>query len=279
MFFLLSLPLFAMPSNDFELLTEQIEEASFNSDKLSIVDLASQHNTFTCDQVAEIIGHLSFDSDQLEALNILAPRIEDPSRTFIILKVFTFQSSRAQAEAILSSKAPKQSLEDKRNLERQEKEKKAEAERKKQEEKKAEAERKRQENRINREEGPKLNWVGRCKPRSTECISFNPKLFSPIFTRKKHHRWPTHPLQLEVTGPGVLDINIKMGKKLSCKRGQVRYKSSKQELTHHITLTEGTQIIDVTRLVTDWKRTDVEIMATKDHMGAYIKLDQWKRCD
>ena len=119
MLFLLSLPLFAMPDNDFELLTEQIEDTSFNADKLSIVDLAAQHNTFTCDQVAEIIGYLSFDSDQLEALDILAPRIEDPKRTFVILKAFSFQSSREQAEAILSAKAPKYSLKEKQEAQKQ----------------------------------------------------------------------------------------------------------------------------------------------------------------
>ena len=114
MFLLLSFSLFAMPQRDFSLLQKQVEDTSFHSDKLSVIRLSAQHNTFTCDQVAQLISSISFSGDQIKALDILAPKIEDPARSFVILNAFSFQSSRQEAQRIISAEAPKESLEEKR---------------------------------------------------------------------------------------------------------------------------------------------------------------------
>jgi flagellar motility protein MotE (MotC chaperone) len=297
---LFSLSVFAMPSSDFDALNMQVQNASFSSDKTSVIQLAAQTSTFRADQIKTLIEQIAFNNDQLEALRILAPALEDPSRSFVILEAFSFSSTKKEARDILSRLAPKKSLaereQEKREREenrlRQVEEKKENIEKNKEDERlrtlkeenerlrtlKEEKKEERREERIEREEGPLFQWVGRCTKRETSCIRFNPKLFSPMFSRKSKSDFPKHDLILEVSGPGMLHLTADLGKKYSCQKDRVVRKSKPRRIERDISLSTGRNLINISDLIPDWRREYVEIEIEKGYLTNMVRLENWKRC-
>lgn len=98
-------PALAMQDASFERLLGQLDGA-FSSDQVNLVRSAAQANTFRSHQVRTMLEHLSFSSTQLEALRIVADRIEDPENAFEILAAFTFSSDKREAQEILSRAEP-----------------------------------------------------------------------------------------------------------------------------------------------------------------------------
>jgi len=105
--FLSILNLWAMPDAKFENFTIQLDETSFASNKISLIKLVSQHNTFTSRQVKQTLALMSFASDRLDALQIMAPKIEDPENGFLILSAFKFSSNKDKAQKMLATLSPK----------------------------------------------------------------------------------------------------------------------------------------------------------------------------
>ena len=292
--FLFSLFSYSMPPSDFTQLKNQINQASFSDEKLSLIELSSRNSTFTADQIKILISDISFASDQIEALEILAPRLEDPNRSFVILEAFTFQSSKSEAQEIISRSAPKQSLQERQAAEEERKKRAAEQERlakeaeriekEKEEKERLQLEREQQrrtkeekrEARLEREEGPLFQWAGRCPKRNSDCIRFNPKLFSPIVSKRQNK--PDHALILEVSGPGLLNISVEMGKKYNCKRRRVNRQTKRQRIDKSISLSTGRNRINITEIVPDWKREYAEIHVSKGIYESSIHLEGWKRC-
>ena len=272
-----------MPDSDFSQLKNQVQKASFSSEKLSVLQLSAQSSTFTADQITTLIKEISFASDQLEALEILAPKLEDPSRSFVILDAFTFQSSKSEAQDIIYSSAPKESLQERQAAEKERLEKEKERAKREEEErmrlekeKQKRAKEERREERLEREGGPLFQWAGRCPKRDVDCVRFNPKLFSPIISKRKNK--PDHTLIFEVSGPGLLNISIEMGKKYNCKRRRVNRKTKRQRFDKSISLSEGRNRINITKIVPDWKREYAEIRVSKGIYESSIHLEDWKRC-
>jgi hypothetical protein len=105
---LLSLLLFAgtslaMPGGAFDSLAAQVSDASFSSEKLDTISSAASTNTFTAAQVARLLGEISMSGDQLEALAVLAPQLEDPNNAAPIVAVFSFSSDQKKAAAMVAS--------------------------------------------------------------------------------------------------------------------------------------------------------------------------------
>ena len=98
-------PAWAMDNSSFQRLLQSLETA-WASEQLSIIQLATANHTFTSEQISQLLQGLSFSSDQLAALELLAGRIEDPQRSFIILDAFTFSSDIEQAKVILANSRP-----------------------------------------------------------------------------------------------------------------------------------------------------------------------------
>ena len=285
-----------MPASDFSQLKSQVQQASFSSEKLSILSLSSQTATFTAAQIKVLISGISFASDQLEALEILAPRLEDPSRSFIILEAFTFSSSKSEAQDIISRTAPKMSLKERQAAESEKQRRATEEERLAKEKERAEkakeeeerlrlekeraqqrrAKEERKEARLNREAGPLFQWAGRCPKKDDDCVRFNPELFSPIISKRKNK--PDHALILEISGPGLLNISAEMGKKYNCKRRRVNRQSQRQRFDKSISLSAGRNRINITEIIPDWKREYAEIHVSKGIYESSIHLENWKRC-
>ena len=70
--FLLSLiTVDAMPNTEYGQLTSTLEDASFSSDQLRILEALPTNTSLTMSQSIALLDELSFDSDQLKALKII----------------------------------------------------------------------------------------------------------------------------------------------------------------------------------------------------------------
>jgi len=86
----------------FSALLAQAQGASFDKDRFQILAVAAPNNPFTSAQVADLLRVWTFDPQRLEALALLAPRIEDPANSHVILMTFSFDAHKAKASALLA---------------------------------------------------------------------------------------------------------------------------------------------------------------------------------
>ena len=91
----------AMDRSDFKLLRSLLKEESFEKDRVKMVRVACVGNYFTASQCADMLSLLSFDSNKLQALEYIAPRIIDKRECDVILREFSFISNREKAEKLL----------------------------------------------------------------------------------------------------------------------------------------------------------------------------------
>lgn len=91
----------AMPAAEFKSLRRAVDKASFSSGKLDLIRLAVGRNTFSCAQVKVLITPISFSRDKHKALRLLAPKIENHDKSFLILEAFTFSSDKKKASVVL----------------------------------------------------------------------------------------------------------------------------------------------------------------------------------
>jgi len=86
---------------DFSGLLGTLNKQNSSKDRAAIIQTTVASNTFTCEQVAQIIEQLSFSKDRLRVLKIIRPRISDLENTFQIIKAFTFAKDQRKASALL----------------------------------------------------------------------------------------------------------------------------------------------------------------------------------
>ncbi|MBR5851115.1 MAG: DUF4476 domain-containing protein [Bacteroidaceae bacterium] len=91
----------AMDRSDFKLLCSLLKKESFDKDCVKMIRVACIGNYFTSRQCADMLSILSFDSNRLEALEYIAPRVIDKHACDVILKEFSFISNREKAEELL----------------------------------------------------------------------------------------------------------------------------------------------------------------------------------
>ncbi len=91
----------AMGDADFKLLCSLLKEESFDKYCVKMIRIACIGNYFTSRQCADMLSLLSFDSNRLEALEYIAPRVIDKHACDVILKEFSFISNREKAEELL----------------------------------------------------------------------------------------------------------------------------------------------------------------------------------
>ena len=98
----------AMPTNQFQTLSASVEDANFGSDQLRILRTLPENTTLTVPQAVALLNELSFASEQLQALELLAPFIIDRTQQYQIIQNFTFSSDKDKAEQVLNRIAPNQ---------------------------------------------------------------------------------------------------------------------------------------------------------------------------
>lgn len=92
-----------MSDSEFSSLLNSIENESFESDKLSIIQISAKYNNFTVSQVIKIIALLSFSSGKIEAVKLTYPNVLDKFNSHNIINSFTYSADKEKVRQIISS--------------------------------------------------------------------------------------------------------------------------------------------------------------------------------
>ena len=85
----------------FAILYDKVKNTSFDDRKMDLIEVASLGAFYSCEQCATIMSIFSFGDKKLAALRLMAPRIVDPRRAYIIFDQFSFQSEKDEAARII----------------------------------------------------------------------------------------------------------------------------------------------------------------------------------
>ncbi len=75
-------------------LVSAVRHSSFDKGKVGVIRDAAQHNWFTSNQLAGLMGLLSFDNGKIDAAVAGWAHLVDPQNSFVIYKKLSFDSSR-----------------------------------------------------------------------------------------------------------------------------------------------------------------------------------------
>lgn len=85
----------------FEDFLRAIADKHFTKDKIRFIRDAARRNVFTVAQTARILRLFTWDSEKLEVLEALAPRLRDGYNAYKLVDLFTFSDNQEQARRIL----------------------------------------------------------------------------------------------------------------------------------------------------------------------------------
>lgn len=85
----------------FEDFLRAIADKHFTKDKIRFIRDAARRNVFTVAQTARILGLFTWDSEKLEVLEALAPRLRDGYNAYKLVDLFTFSDNQEKARHIL----------------------------------------------------------------------------------------------------------------------------------------------------------------------------------
>ncbi|MGM9688644.1 MAG: DUF4476 domain-containing protein [Alloprevotella sp.] len=92
---------FCLSDEQFAVLYNKVKKASFDDNKMALIEVASLCAYYSCEQCASIISIFSFSNKKLAALRLMAPRIIDPRRAYLIYEKFSFQNEKDEAARII----------------------------------------------------------------------------------------------------------------------------------------------------------------------------------
>ena len=92
---------FCLSDDKFAILYDKVKNASFDDRKMDLIEVASLGAFYSCEQCASIMSIFSFGDKKLAALRLMAPRIIDPHRAYLIYDKLTFQSEKDEAARII----------------------------------------------------------------------------------------------------------------------------------------------------------------------------------
>ena len=92
---------FYLSDEKFAILYNKVKNASFDDRKMDLIEVASLGAFYSCEQCASIMSIFSFGDKKLAALRLMAPRIIDHHRAYLIYDKLTFQSEKDEAARII----------------------------------------------------------------------------------------------------------------------------------------------------------------------------------
>lgn len=98
-------PHFRPPMNEasFNEFFGKVKNCAFDSDRKAIIEMAVPHATFYTAQVERLAKLYSFDSERLWLLKKIYPSVIDKERTFVLLDLLTFSSSKDELKRFIQS--------------------------------------------------------------------------------------------------------------------------------------------------------------------------------
>ena len=92
----------AMTDAAFTQLVSSVRSASFDEDKVGVVRDAARLNWFTTNQIASLMGLLSFDEGKIELAVAAFGHAVDPQNSFVLYKKLSFDDSREKLRKRIS---------------------------------------------------------------------------------------------------------------------------------------------------------------------------------
>ena len=93
--------MFCLSDEKFTILYNKVKNTSFDAPKMDLIEVASLGAFYSCEQCASIMSIFSLGDKKLAALRLMAPRIIDPHRAYLIYDKLTFQSEKDEAARII----------------------------------------------------------------------------------------------------------------------------------------------------------------------------------
>jgi hypothetical protein len=96
-----------MADGSFDALVQAMDGQSFATGKLQLLEIAARDNHFLMAQVRRVVLTLTFPSDKVRVVEIMASRVVDRSNSFMLYSAFDFEMEREQVKAIFNRTGPK----------------------------------------------------------------------------------------------------------------------------------------------------------------------------
>lgn len=88
---------------DFQGLIESVKNEGFDSDKLSIISIASDYHYFLVDQVVELMKLFIMSDSKMEVVKTTYSNVIDKQNSHRIISSFSFSSDKEEAKKIINS--------------------------------------------------------------------------------------------------------------------------------------------------------------------------------
>ena len=92
-----------LSDDKFAILYNKVKNTSFDDRKMDLIEMASLGAFSSCAQCATMMSIFSLGDKKLVALRLMAPRIVDPHRAYIIFDQLSFQSEQDEAARIIGA--------------------------------------------------------------------------------------------------------------------------------------------------------------------------------
>lgn len=92
---------YSLSNQAFSILYNKVKKASFDDNKLDLIEVASLGCYYSCSQTVRMMKIFTFADERLKVLNLMAPRIVDPQNAIDIYKLFSFDSDKDKAGEIM----------------------------------------------------------------------------------------------------------------------------------------------------------------------------------
>ena len=97
---------YCLDDASFSRLYNKVKGASFDDNKLDLIEVASIGCFYSCSQTARMMKMFTFGDAQLKVLRLMAPHIVDPENAIAIYNVLTFDSEKSKAGEIMRNSRP-----------------------------------------------------------------------------------------------------------------------------------------------------------------------------
>ena len=92
----------AMNSSNFENFFKNVKSEAFEDDKMSTIEVNTNHNWYNVDQVVRILGLFDFGNSKIKALRIMYRKVVDRNNAQKILQTFDFGDDKKKAKNIIN---------------------------------------------------------------------------------------------------------------------------------------------------------------------------------
>lgn len=96
----------AMSHGEFADFLREFDKLSFEAQKIRLIEDATRHNWFTCEQVVQTLKRMDFSRDQIEGAVVFYPRIVDKEDFYKVIGVLKFENDKKELRRRIEASHP-----------------------------------------------------------------------------------------------------------------------------------------------------------------------------